>query len=92
MNKRFALVCETENDEPVIHQRASRPGDATAVLEVVVGKTINEWLLARDRYSNVLRVAGGVTSGVQDHRGIRVKVSCCIEGIRGHFDVDLLGS
>lgn len=93
MNKRFALVCKTENDESVVHQGTPSPGDAAAVLEVVVGETIIEGLLPLNRNSDVLGVAGRVTSDVEDHRGIRIQVSRCVDGVgRGHVNINLLGS
>lgn len=93
MNKSFTLVCKTENDETVVHQRTSSPGDAAAVLEVVVGKTIVERLLPLDCYSDVLGVAGRVTGGVEDHRGVGIQVGHCVKSVgRGHLDVDLLGA
>lgn len=90
MNKRLALVGKTENDEPIVHQGTPSASDAATVLEVIVGKTIIERLLALDRHSNVLGVAGRVTGDVEDHRGIGILVSRRVEGVgRGHVDVDL---
>lgn len=93
MNKGFTLVCKTENDETVVHQGAPSPRDAATVLEVVVGKTIIERLLPLDCYSDVLSVAGRVTGGVEDHRGVGIQVGHCVESVgRDNFDVDLLGA
>lgn len=92
MNKGFTLVRKTENDETIVHQGTASPREAAAVLAVVVGIAIIERLLPLDPYSDVLGVAGRVTGGVEDHRVVGVQVGNCVEGVRGHVDVDLLGA
>lgn len=93
MNKGCALVCNSENDETIVHQGTPSPCDAATVLEVVIGKTIIERLLPLDCYSDVLGVSGRVTSDVEDYRGVGIQVSGCVDGVgRGHVDVDLLGA
>lgn len=93
MNKGFALVCNSKNDKTIVHQGTPSPRDAAAVLEVVVGKTVIERLLSLDCYSDVLGVAGRVAGDVEDHRGVGIQVSYCVDGVgRGHVDVDLLGA
>lgn len=93
MNKGFALVCKTENDESIVHQGTTSPRDTAAILEVVVGKTIIERLLPLGCDNDVLGIAGRVTGDIEDYRGVGIQVSHCVDGLgRGHVDEDLLGA